>query len=202
MKNKTSVILTIVLGMFLLPNIIQCSSKAEKITVEAVQVDSLSTKEIYDQILVYFDIRELVSPGVYKKFKDRSDYFFLARFDIRLLENLLWIRINVDKGITINNWMHGGNLDERGLRDTSTPMLQKRARENDPWLSGHVLAMGIDYDVKGQTAEEHREWLRERSSMLPYPIRLIRKVNNREITWVHLDVCDLPYNPKVFQFDM
>jgi len=92
MKNKTSVILTIVLGMFLLPNIIQCSSKAEKITVEAVQVDSLSTKEIYDQILVYFDIRELVSPGVYRKFKDRSDYFFLARFDIRLLENLLWIR--------------------------------------------------------------------------------------------------------------
>ena len=202
MKNKTSVILTIVLGMFLLPNIIQCSSKAEKITVEAVQVDSLSTKEIYDQILVYFDIRELVSPGVYKKFKDRSDYFFLARFDLRLLENLLWIRINVNKGITINNWMHGGNLDERGLRDTSTPMVQKKARENDPWLSGHVLAMGIDYDVNGQTAEEHREWLQKRADLLPHPIRLIRKLGNKQIIWVHLDVCDLPYNPKVYQFDM
>jgi len=114
----------------------------------------------------------------------------------------LWIRINVDAPITVNDWLWGGRFDERGIRDTSTPMVQSRAYNNDAWLSGHVLAMALDYDVKGQTAVEHREWLKDHADELPHPIRLERKYNGKQITWVHLDVCDDPKNPKVYEFDI
>jgi hypothetical protein len=167
-----------------------------------MKIKSLTTKELYDKLLVYFDIRELVSPGVYNKFKHKGNYFFLSRFDIRLLQNILWIRETTNAKITINTWMWGGRFDERGLRDTSTPMVQKRARDNDAWLSGHVLAMALDYDVEGQTAEEHRAWLQERSILIPNPIRLERKLNGEQISWVHKDVCDDPKNPRVYQFDI
>ena len=167
-----------------------------------MKIKTLITKQLYDQLLTYFDVREFVSPGAYEKYKYFGDYFFLSRIDKRLLENLLWIRVTSGRKITINDWLWNGRFDERGIRDSSTPMLQERARNNDAWLSGHVLAMAIDYDVEGQTAEEHRAWLVKRAKQLPHPIRLERKLNGKQITWVHLDVCDDPKNPRVYQFDI
>lgn len=167
-----------------------------------MKIKSLTTQELYDQFLEYFRIEELVSPGAYKKYKHHGDYFFLSRFDKRLIENMLWIRETSGRKITVNTWLWGGRFDERGIRDTSTPMVQSRAAKNDAWLSGHVLAMALDYDVEGQTAEEHRAWLVKRSTLLPNPIRLERKYNGKQINWVHLDVCDDPKNPRVYEFDI
>lgn len=166
------------------------------------EIFKMSTRELYDCILEFFDVRELVSPGAYEKFKHKGSYFFLSRFDKRLLENLLWIRTNIDASITINTWLWGGRFDERGLRDTSTPMVRARVNRNDAWLSGHVLAMAIDYDVEGQTSCEHREWLKQHENELPHPIRLERNLRGKPIGWVHLDVCDHPKNPKVYEFDI
>jgi hypothetical protein len=166
------------------------------------EIYKMKTKELYDKLLEFFDVRELVSPGAYEKFKHLGDYFFLSRFDKRLLENLLWIRVNVGASITVNDWLWGGRFDERGIRDTSTPMVQARAKRNDAWLSGHVLAMALDYDVEGQTAVEHREWLKKHENELPHPIRLERNLNGKPISWVHMDVCDDPKNPKVYEFDI
>lgn len=165
-------------------------------------ISNLSTLELYQKFLEFFDVRELVSPRAYDKYKHFGDHFFLSRIDKRLLETMLWIRINVDARITINNWLWGGRFTQRGVRDTSTPMVQQRAKRNEAWLSGHVLAMAFDYDVEGQTAQEHRQWLQEREVLLPHPIRLERKLKGRQINWVHLDVCDDPKNPKVYQFDI
>lgn len=161
-----------------------------------------NTKEIYNHFLTYFKVQELVSPGVYNKYKPLGDYFFLSRFDIRLIKTLLVIREALDKPITINNWLWGGKYDERGLRDTSTPMVQNRAKNNDPWLSGHVISMAVDFDVEGMTANEVRKWLNKNKFILPYKIRLERKYKGKYITWVHLDVCDDPRNPKVYEFDV
>lgn len=167
-----------------------------------MNVKALTTKELYDQFLIFFDVRELVSHGAYKKYKHFGNYFFLSRIDIRLIQTMLWIRITTGRKITINTWLWGGRFDERGIRDTSTPMTQKRADNNDAWLSGHVLAMAFDYDVEGQTAEEHRAWLVSKSKELPHSIRLERKFKGKQITWVHLDICDDPKNPKVYEFDI
>lgn len=169
------------------------------------EIFKLSIKELYDHILEYFDIRELVSPGVYEKYIQRlgySRYDILARADKRLLETMLWIRINYGDSITINDWMWGGRFDERGLRDTSTPMTQKRAARNDAWLSSHPLFSAFDYITKGQTAAEHRDWLEAHSDELPHPIRLENEMNGKQISWVHLDVCEIPGLPRVYRFDI
>jgi hypothetical protein len=166
------------------------------------QILNISTEDLYKGVLEYFDIRELVSPGAYKKYKHFGDNFFLSRFDRRLLQTILWVRIKKGKSITVNTWLWNGIFDERGIRDTSTPMVQKRATRDDSWLSGHVLAMALDYDVEGETAEEHRNWLLSVQEELPHPIRLEHKLKGKPITWVHLDVCDDPKNPKVYLFDI
>lgn len=169
------------------------------------QIFQISVKELYDGILKYFDIRELVSPGVYNKYIERlgySNYDLLSRFDKRLLQSLLWIRINYGDSITVNDWMWGGRFDERGIRDTSTPMVQGRAGRNDAWLSSHVLASALDYIPKGQTAPEHRDWLESKAEELPHPIRLENKYKGKQINWVHLDVCEIPGLPKVYRFNI
>jgi hypothetical protein len=64
------------------------------------------------------------------------------------------------------------------------------------YLSGHVLGMAVDFDVKGMKAKDVRLWLIEHKSELPYKIRLEKNVN-----WVHLDVEDEPDNNKVYLFN-
>lgn len=162
----------------------------------------MKTEKLYNDFLKYFRVEELVSPGAYNKYKYLGDFFFLSRIDRRLIETLLWIRETTGRKITINTWLWGGRFSQRGIRDTSTKMTQSRAEKNDAWLSAHPLAMGLDYDIEGQTAEEHRLWLVSQSENLPHPIRLERKYKGAQINWIHLDVCEDPRNPKVYQFDI
>lgn len=162
----------------------------------------MESKEIYDGVLEFFDVEEFVSPQAYNKYKHLGNYFFLSRIDIRLLAVLLNIRKKLDRPITINDWKWGGKFDERGIRDSSTPMLQGRARKDDPWFSGHCLSMALDFDVEGMTANEVRKWLVDNQECLPFKIRLERKYGVNYISWVHLDVCDDPRNPKVYMFDV
>lgn len=165
-------------------------------------MDTQELKALYVHFLKYFKIEEIVSPEAYKKYKKFGDNFFLSRFDPRLLATMVFIRETLDKPITINTWLWGGEFDERGLRDTSTPMVQARAKKGDPWLSPHPLSMAFDFDVEGMTANEVRAWLKKNATALPYPIRLERKFKGKYISWVHLDVCFDPKNPKVYEFDI
>lgn len=162
----------------------------------------METKDIYDAFLKYFFVEEIVSPDLFNRFKHKGDYFFLSRFDIRLLKTMLVIRETLNKPITVNNWKWGGNFSQRGFRDTSTAMVQRKSSKDIPWFSAHVVAMGLDFDVEGMTANEVRDWLEESQSILPYKIRLENKLNGEYISWVHLDVCDDPNNPKVYLFNV
>lgn len=161
-----------------------------------------NTKLLYDYFLSYFDVEEIVSPQLFERFKHHGDYFFLSRFDIRLLKTMVVIREALDLPITINNWKWGGRFDERGFRDTSTPMVQTKSKNDIPWFSGHVVTMAFDFDVEGMTANQVRRWLKDNKSILPCKIRLERKLNGDYISWVHLDVIDEPKNPKVYEFDI
>jgi len=155
--------------------------------------------KLYDDFLEYFDVREIVSKDVFKKFKERGDYFFLSRFDPRLLEVMVFVRKDLGRSITINNWIFGGDLHQRGLRENTSEIVSNKTT---PYLSAHVLGKAFDFNVEGMSSSHVREYLMSISELLPYKIRLENKLNGKEISWVHLDVCDEPKNPKVYLFNV
>ena len=160
-------------------------------------------KEVYSKFKKYFDVEEIVSKKFYDTYKSLlGDNGILSRFDIRLLITMITIRECLDSPITINNWKWGGRFDERGYRDISTDMVLNRVSQNKTWASGHLFGAAFDFDVESKTANEVRKWLKENEDILPFPIRLERKLNGKYISWVHLDVCYDPKNPKIYEFDI
>ncbi|QNR22969.1 hypothetical protein [Croceimicrobium hydrocarbonivorans] len=162
-----------------------------------------TTKELYDRFLQFFCIEELVTPECHAKFKNRGNYFFLSRFDPRLLTVILWARESIDRPFYANNW-HTANpgetvYDERGLRDNLCDIVQGKTQV---YISGHVLGMALDFKVKDMPAPKVRQWFIENQKDCPYPIRLENNLNGVPISWVHLDVCDDPYNSKVHLFNV
>lgn len=157
----------------------------------------MDSKQLYREFLDYFKLEEVFREDVLIQY-GRNTNLLLSRFDPRLLETMVFIRKELGP-ITINNYLWGGDLDERGFRDNDGPMVRGKGR---PYLSAHVIGAAFDFDVEGMTANEVRAWLKDNSDKLPYKIRLERKYNGSYILWVHLDVCDEPDNPKVYEFDV
>lgn len=157
----------------------------------------MESKDLFKKFSEYFQLEEIVRDDVLIQY-GRDTNLLLSRFDPRLLETMVLIRKELGP-ITINDYAWGGSLDERGLRDNDGPMVKSKGR---PYLSAHVLGAAFDFDVEGMTANEVRAWLKENANRLPYKIRLERKYNGHYISWVHLDVCDEPDNPKVYEFDV
>lgn len=154
---------------------------------------------LFDLFLTYFRVQEIVGPTCYQQYKHKGNHFFLSRFNPRLLATMIYIRVNLDKKITINNWLWGGSFDERGLRDNLSDIVKKK---KTVYLSGHVMGAAFDFDVEGMTAVEVRNWLESVAADLPYKIRLEDKLRGKPISWVHLDVFDEPKNPKVYRFNV
>jgi len=130
---------------------------------------------------IHFELYELVSKQVYDRYGETAWQFF----DEKLLRTIDWIRETIGKPITINNWFWGGDFDERGLRCNLDPIVKGKTNNNKIYLSAHVLARAVDFDVSAMTAHEVRKWLIENKSGLPFNIRLEKDVN-----WVHLDTYD------------
>jgi len=146
----------------------------------------MTRQEIINELKNYFKIYELVDRNVFNIFADKAWRFFRPE----LLETLLWIRINIDSPITINNWHSGGDFQQRGLRHNLSTITKKKTKESIIYLSGHVLGAAVDFDVKGKTADETRQWLLDNEDNLPYLIRLehLNLRTKKTITWVHLDM--------------
>ena len=130
-------------------------------------------------IKTYFDIRELVCPHIYDKFREYAWQFF----DPRLLDTLLVIREAINLPIYVNNYDSGGSFDERGIRCNCCAIPKEKTRLEKLYMSAHCQGMAVDFDVKGMTAQEVRDWLKANQILLPYPIRCELDVN-----WVHIDV--------------
>lgn len=139
----------------------------------------------------YFDIQELVCRHVYEKYGDNAWQFF----DNRLLETLLVIREKLGKPIYVNNWQVGGNVTQRGLRCNVCQLVAEKTRLEKVYVSAHMQGTGIDFDVKGMTALEVRNWIKANQILLPYPIRL-----EQDVTWVHLDMRNDGTKGKVVYF--
>lgn len=134
----------------------------------------------------YFCIEELVDQEVFNRFGQYAWRFI----DDKLIENLLFVRQELDKPITINNWKWGGQFTQRGLRHNKSPLVINKKR---PYLSAHMFGKAVDFDVKGMTAQEVRTWIITNSERLPHPTRL-----ENNVSWVHMDVINS--GKKVFLF--
>ena len=145
---------------------------------------------VIERIKKYFDIEELVCRHVYSRFGEKAWDFF----DRRLLEVLLFVREGIGKPIYVNNWQIGGSLSQRGIRCNVCALVQEKSRLEKVYMSTHLQGNGIDFDVKGMTAEEVRRWIYANRVMLPHKVRL-----ESDVTWVHLDTRNYS-NEKVLYF--
>jgi len=158
----------------------------------------MTDEEIYSQVEKYFDIKELVSPFVHKIFGERSWKFLCPR----ALETLLIIRKNIDRSITVNDWAWGGKFTQRGLRSNLGYIFLKMFKRGKLYLSGHVLGRAFDFDVKGMTAIEVRQWIVDNEKLFPHKLRLEWKMKGKEIRWVHLDLIWEKKNPHIYKFNV
>ena len=141
-------------------------------------------EQVINQIKNYFKIQEFVDQEVYSLYGQRSWRYF----DTYLLNSILTIRKELEKPITINNWLWGGNFSQRGLRHNKSEIVMKKTR---PYLSAHLMGKAIDFDVKGMKAHKFN-----------CKIRLENKINNKPINWVHLDIVEEKQNPKIYLFNI
>lgn len=119
----------------------------------------------------HFTIKELVSKETYSQYGNRA----WELFDPRAIDTLDFIRDLFGVPVTVNNWVWGGQFQNRGYRDENC----KIGADKSP----HKRGMAFDFDVKGHTAQQVRDVLWQNSDKLPYPIRCESDVN-----WVHIDV--------------
>ena len=155
----------------------------------------MDDRELLNEFKKYFCLEELVDEEVFNKYGDTAWQFL----DIRLLKTLLFIRVSLGTTMTINNWKWGGRFSQRGLRHNRSAMVKNKT---NIYLSAHMLGKAADFDVKGMTSVEVRQWLVDNNEALPYKIRLERKLNGKQISWCHLDTNSNPSNPKVYEFDI
>lgn len=154
--------------------------------------------EIINEVKKYFKIQELVSEKVYQKYGDNAWFIF----NTELLACLLLIRVGIGRPITINNWANGGKFDERGYRENISSIVSKKSENDQLYVSGHVIGIAVDFDVKGMTAVEVRKWIIDNAEIFPCKIRLERSINGKLINWVHLDIKHYEENPKAYLFDV
>ena len=154
--------------------------------------------ELIKEIEKYFSIQEFVGSTTYNKY-GRTAWKWI---DKDLLETMLIIRTTIGRPITINNWHIGGKYSQRGLRTIVQQLVKNAFYKGRLYLSAHMFGKAVDFDVKGMTANEVREWIVDHQDLLPHKVRLENKLNGKYISWVHLDVFWEEKNEKVYLFDV
>lgn len=132
---------------------------------------------VFTDIKEYFDIRELVCDHVYEIHGEAA----WRLFDMRLLEVLLWLRVKLNRRITINSRSRG--FTQRGIRCNLCSLVRDKSAKEILYVSPHILAAGVDFDVDGMLASEVRQWIELNKQGLPHPVRL-----EKDVSWVHMDV--------------
>ncbi len=157
----------------------------------------MERKEIIAALKKYFKIAELVSRKVLKRFGEVKSWGFL---DTNLLNCLLILRENLNKGITINN----SQFQQRGFRENTCKIVRNKTLKNKMYCSAHTFGKAIDFDVQGMTADEVRRWIVSNEKLFPCKIRLENKIvkTGKTINWVHLDIMDYEQKKKIYLFNI
>ena len=105
--------------------------------------------------------------------------------DEKLIKVLDLLREHFNRPITVNNWIWGGELHQRGLRANKDEIV---ANKKDYYISQHCLGKAVDFNVKGMTAQEvYDEIIKNKDKF--YLISRIENIKNTP-TWCHIDVAN------------
>lgn len=128
---------------------------------------------------VYFGIKELVSPIVYKQWGERAWMFF----DEDVLRDLDTIRETYGSEIIINNWARGGNLKQCGLRSNMDELVKSK---RTLYLSAHIR--GTAFDLHCAKGNNQKLWQHCYNVITQNKIKKVNGLENYKNTngWVHL----------------
>lgn len=154
--------------------------------------------KIIQNLKKYFKVQELVGPNVYDTHKDESWFVF----DTNTLHCLLLLREGINKSFLINNWLWGGKYGQRGFRDNTQSIFKNVTIKGKMYLSGHVIGKAFDITVTDMNSESVRDWIILHQDIFPCKIRLEHLKNGIPISWVHIDTCNYPKNPKICLFNV
>ena len=138
----------------------------------------------------HFNIKELVSPLVYKKFGEFAWRFF----DEDILKDLDTIREYYGASIVINDWAWGGSFKQCGLRCNRDDIV---ASKKDVYCSAHI--MGKAFDLHGgnnQKLYTNIEFLIKNNRLKK--IRRIESPQTTKYTWCHIDAFQAEKTPEFF----
>lgn len=142
-----------------------------------------------------FDIRELVDPYIYNRWKEKS-WIFLQSDLLQVIAELRFSILKVP--MIVNTWASGGEFDERGLRSNLCELVKSKTDKGTLYLSSHMMGAAIDFHTDEYSAEEVRNIIRKYWNVysdLPN-IRL-----ERDVSWVHIDVFDDGSGNRVTEFN-
>ena len=133
----------------------------------------MSREEIIRELHKYFQVSELVCEHTHSRWGERSWQFL----DTDYLHALLIIRRDI---LQLPMTCNYSGVNQRGLRCNMCELVKEKEKN---YLSSHILGKAGDFSVKGLTAQEARERIKNNARLLPCNIRLEDKV-----TWLHFDV--------------
>ncbi len=129
---------------------------------------------------IHFNIKELVSPEVYKKFGETAWMFF----DEAVLRDLDTIREENKAPITINN---GRDLTQCGLRENTCKIMKDHTNKNQLYLSSHSMGKAFDlHDSLGRNTRLHSIVCNLINSKKLKAFKRVESLKSAP-TWVHVD---------------
>ena len=154
-------------------------------------VDFMTQQGIIEEVRKYFRIEELVCPHTFNKFGESSWRFLNTGY----LHTLLVLRTEVlGVPMTMNDYVFGGNITQRGLRCNLCELVKKKTFANQIYLSAHCLGNGGDAVFDSITGVEARAIIKDKQKLLPYNIRI-----EKDVSWLHYDTYDA--GVKVYEFN-
>lgn len=127
----------------------------------------------------YFKIQEFVSKAVYEKYGYKCWEFL----NPKIITFINMLREDLDKPVTINDWLWGGQFQQRGLRANKDPMV---IAKKDFYLSQHCLGNALDFNVKGMTTKQVQEYIVENYDRYKEYISRMESLESAS-TWIHVD---------------
>lgn len=132
--------------------------------------------KLLNAVKPYFNIRELVCPHIYERFKESAWQFISTE----LLSTLNVLRtVVIKEPMIVNNWHQYKSYSQRGVRCNKCSLVEDKKY---CYMSSHILGKGVDFNVPGKTAEDVRKIIKANIDKFEYPIRL-----EEGVSWVHID---------------
>lgn len=147
----------------------------------------MTRDEIIKEVSKFFDIRELVSENVYKKFGVSA----WKVFDTDLLNTILVLRRDILKvPLICNNWKNGGQLSQRGFRENTCQIVSEKTKGGVTYISAHSIGKGIDLSSGKMSADDMRKKIAANAKLLPCNVRI--ESAKLAPTWLHIDTMVAP----------